>query len=106
MLYNAESRDLPALLTDKLGRKIESESDLRCVLILTHDKPARLRRIYAQQNAAIGGELDAVLASEATRSFLSRLRVGFNDVNDVGGRGHRSPADLVLLQVCSRAAPN
>lgn len=105
VLYNAESRELPALLTDKLGRKIESEDDLRCDLILTHDNPAQLRRIYAQQNAAIGGELDAVLASEATRSFLSRLRVGFNDVNDVGGTEHRSPADLVFMQeVLSRDA--
>lgn len=104
VLYNAESRELPAMLTDKLGRKIESEDDLRCDLILTHDDPTKLRRIYTQQNAAIGGELDAVLASEATRSFLSRLRVGFNDVNDVSGM-HHSQADLVLLQeVLSRHA--
>lgn len=103
VLYNSESRDLPRLLTEKLGRKIESEPDLRCDLILTHDQSSRLRMVYAQQNAVIGGEMDAVLTSEATRSFLSRLRVGFNGIHDFNGRS--APSDIVFLQdVLSRHA--
>ena len=100
ILYNAESRELPGALSELLARKIDREPRLRCDLTLTHDHPSRLRSIYAEQNAEIGYEIDSALSSEAAKSFLSRLRVGFNHLDAVcdahDGLGHSS--DLVLLQ--------
>lgn len=105
-LYNADNRDLPAKVADRLARMVESEKDVRCDLILTHADQARLRQIYAEQNVAISQELDGALANEATQGFLSRLRVGFLDVGDFGsGGGASSAADLVFLHdVIARSA--
>lgn len=105
VLYNAESKDLPMVLADKLSSKVERDSDLRCDLMLSHDDPARTRRIYEQQNAAAAEDTASSLSSEAARTFMSRLRVGFADAdsftNDDGSRA----ADLVLLQdVVARSA--
>jgi S-DNA-T family DNA segregation ATPase FtsK/SpoIIIE len=105
VLYNADNRDLPSRLADQLARKIESESDLRCDLILTHTNQQRLRQIYAEQNVTISRELDGVLASEAAQTFLSRLRVGFLDVDSVGNGTTARKADIVLLHdVIARGA--
>lgn len=106
VIYNAESADLPGKLTQELARKVERESDLRCDLILTHEDHARLRDIYAEQNVAIGHEIDGALSSEATRTFLSRLRVGLLEVDQAyPANNTRRDVDVVLLQdVISRRA--
>jgi S-DNA-T family DNA segregation ATPase FtsK/SpoIIIE len=106
MLYNADNRDLPARVADRLARMVENEKDLRCDLILTHGDQSRLRQIYAEQNVAISLELDGALANEATQGFLSRLRVGFLDVDDFGScSGGPNAADLVFLHdVIARSA--
>ncbi|SHM73352.1 FtsK/SpoIIIE domain-containing protein [Roseibium suaedae] len=105
VLYNADNRELPAKLADQLARKVEHEADLRCDLILTHTNPERLREIYADQNNRISMELDGVLASEAAQTFLSRLRVGFVDVDSVDNGSGTHKADVALLHdVISRSA--
>ena len=107
-LFNADNRELPSRLAERLARKIETEPDLRCDLILTHTDQQRLRHIYSEQNVAISRELDGALAGEATKTFLSRLRVGFLDADFVtqssDGRG-RSRVDIVFLHdVIARSA--
>jgi DNA segregation ATPase FtsK/SpoIIIE, S-DNA-T family len=74
----------------------------------THTDQQRLRHIYSEQNVAISRELDGALAGEATKTFLSRLRVGFLDADSVtqssDGRG-RSRVDIVFLHdVIARSA--
>jgi S-DNA-T family DNA segregation ATPase FtsK/SpoIIIE len=105
-LFNADNRDLPSRLAERLARKIETEADLRCDLILTHTDQQRLRQIYAEQNVAISRELDGALAGEATKTFLSRLRVGFLDADSVGKAAEgRSRVDIVFLHdVIARSA--
>jgi DNA segregation ATPase FtsK/SpoIIIE, S-DNA-T family len=97
-LFNADNRELPSRLAERLARKIETEPDLRCDLILTHTDQQRLRQIYAEQNVAISRELDGAIAGEAARSFLSRLRVGFLDAETVAQESEgRSRVDIVFL---------
>lgn len=104
VLYNADSKDLPSTLADELSSKVERESDLRCDLLLSHDDAARTRRIYEQQNSAVGDDGGSSLSSEAARTFMSRLRVGFADADSFSGDASRA-ADLVLLQdVVARGA--
>ncbi|WP_196800289.1 FtsK/SpoIIIE domain-containing protein [Thioalkalivibrio sp. ALE12] len=99
VLFNAESQGLPGALSEQLARRIDAEPRLRCELTLTHDDPARLRSIYAEQNAQIGREVDSALSSEGAKSFLSRLRVGFNDLEAVRENDSLAyAADLVLMQ--------
>ena len=105
-LFNADNRELPSRLAERLARRIETEPDLRCDLILTHTDQQRLRQIYAEQNVAISRELDGVIAGEAARSFLSRLRVGFLDAGTVAQEANgRSRVNIVFLHdVIARGA--
>jgi S-DNA-T family DNA segregation ATPase FtsK/SpoIIIE len=105
-LFNADNRELPSRLAERLARQIETEPDLRCHLILTHTDQQRLRQIYAEQNVAISRELDGAIAGEAARSFLSRLRVGFLDAETVAQENEgRSRVDIVFLHdVIARSA--
>lgn len=98
VLYNAESKALPSALASELSSKVEQENELQCDLLLTHSKPQRMRRIYEQQNVAVSDDSGSVMASEAARSFLSRLRVGFLDESRITTDDTTRAADLVALQ--------
>ena len=98
VLYNAESKALPSALASELSSKVEQESELQCDLLLTHSSPKRMRKIYEQQNVAVGEESGSIMASEAARNFLSRLRVGFLDATTVPDDDVSRAADLVFLQ--------
>ena len=98
VLYNAESKALPAALASELSTKVEQEDELQCDLFLTHSDPKRMRRIYEQQNVAVSEEAGFVMASEVALNFLSRLRVGFLEASDIEENDIASAADLVVLQ--------
>ncbi|WP_319529539.1 FtsK/SpoIIIE domain-containing protein [uncultured Cohaesibacter sp.] len=98
VLYNAESKALPSALAVELSSKVEQENELQCDLLLTHSQPSRMRRIYEQQNVAVSDDTGSVMASEAARHFLSRLRVGFLDESRISGDEATRAADLVALQ--------
>jgi len=57
-----------------------------------------MRRIYEQQNVAVSDDSGSVMASEAARNFLSRLRVGFLDASDLPDDATTRASDLVALQ--------
>lgn len=98
VLYNAESKALPSALASELSSKVEQENELQCDLLLTHSDPKRIRRIYEQQNVTVNEESGSVMASEAARNFLSRLRVGFLDAAKIPDDDNDRAADLVALQ--------
>ena len=98
VLYNAESKALPSALASELSSKVEQENQLQCDLLLTHSEPKRIRRIYEQQNVTVNEESGSVMASEAARNFLSRLRVRFLDAAKIPEDDNDRAADLVALQ--------
>ncbi len=98
VLYNSESKALPSALASELSSKVEQENQLQCDLLLTHSEPKRIRRIYEQQNVTVNEESGSVMASEAARNFLSRLRVGFLDAAKIPEDENDRAADLVALQ--------
>jgi S-DNA-T family DNA segregation ATPase FtsK/SpoIIIE len=98
VLFNAESKALPSAIASELSSKVEQESELQCDLLLTHSHPMRMRRIYEQQNVAVSEEAGSVMASDAARNFLSRLRVGFLDASAIPDDETARTSDLVLLQ--------
>lgn len=98
VLYNAESKALPSALASELSSKVEQENELQCDLLLTHADPKRIRRIYEQQNVTVNDESGSLMASEAARNFLSRLRVGFLDTAHLPNDDTDRAADLVVLQ--------
>jgi S-DNA-T family DNA segregation ATPase FtsK/SpoIIIE len=98
VLFNAESKALPSALAAELSSKVEKENELQCDLLLTHSDPQQMRRIYEQQNVAVSEESGSLMASEAARNFLSRLRVGFLDAADASDDDRARAADIVALQ--------
>ncbi len=99
VLYNAESNALPSALVRELSKKVEQERDLQCDLLLTHSDPERMRKIYEQQNVAVGDDSGSIMASETAKNFLSRLRVGFLNAGDLSDCDNNIRAsDLVALQ--------
>ncbi|MCY4233311.1 MAG: FtsK/SpoIIIE domain-containing protein [Bacteroidetes bacterium] len=105
VLYNTESNRLPRALESELSKKVEQERDLQCDLLLTHSNIMRIRKVYEQQNVAVGDDSGSVRASEATTNFLSRLRVGFLEPGDIPTEDDIRYYDLIALQdVISRNA--
>ena len=98
VLYNADSKALPGALASELSSKVQRENELQCDLLLTHSEPSSIRRIYEQQNAAVGDESGSIMASEAARDFLSRMRVGFLDTTALPSDEADRAVDLVALQ--------
>lgn len=98
VLYNAESKALPGAIASELSSKVEQENELQCDLLLTHSNPKQMRRIYEQQNVAVSEASGSLMASDAARNFLSRLRVGFLDATDLPEDDIARTADLVALQ--------
>ena len=98
VLYNAESNALPSALIKEFSKKVQQESDLQCDLLLTHSDPKRMRQIYERQNDAVGDDSGSIMASEAARNFLSRLRVGFLNAGDLSDCEYMRVSDLVALQ--------
>ena len=98
VLYNAESKALPGALASELASKVQQENELQCDLLLTHSEPSSIRRIYEQQNATVGDDYGSIMASEAARDFLSRMRVGFLDATALSNDEPDRAADLVVLQ--------
>jgi len=97
LILNADSENLPLAMANSLSRRIEENPDLRCELAVTDDDPRRLRQVYERQNRRISYEIDATLASEAARNFLSRLRMGIMSPETLVHGGAKS-SDIVLLQ--------
>ena len=98
VILNADSENLPLAMANGLARRIEDDPELRCELVVTDDDPLRLRQVYERQNRRITHEIDASLASEAARNFLSRLRLGILSPESLARESGAKSSDIVVLQ--------
>lgn len=98
VILNADSENLPLAMANGLARRIEDDPELRCELVVTDDDPVRLRQVYERQNRRINHEIDASLASEAARNFLSRLRLGILSPETLAREAGTKSSDVVVLQ--------
>jgi S-DNA-T family DNA segregation ATPase FtsK/SpoIIIE len=76
VLYNCDSSRLPLAVVDKLGTLQQDDEDARCRVVLRHRDSRQLRWLYEQIVDASDGDSDAFVASETTRDFMARLRIG------------------------------
>lgn len=108
VLYNSDSRDLPSAVAERLARRVDEDARLRCDLIIASDDRRRLRQVYAEQNVAIGRELESSGGADLTKEFLSNLRVGIGDVEKLAmSDSDNKPLDVAFLQdVFARNATN
>ncbi len=92
-IFNSDTISLPERIANELKRRMALQPNLRCSLLITHDDPACLRTIYAEQNARLNGHS----VDEITEGFLSRLRIGVGAGNTGQERQSRSSTDIVFL---------
>jgi S-DNA-T family DNA segregation ATPase FtsK/SpoIIIE len=76
VLYNSDSSRLPMAVVDRLGAMHQDQEDARCQIVLRHRDARQLRALYEQIVEASGTEGDAFVASETTKDFMARLRIG------------------------------
>ena len=92
-IFNADTVSLPSLIAKELEDRMRKNNYLRCSLLITHDNPERMRKIYAIQNARLHGQnLDDV-----TEGFLSRLRIGVGKGDAEQSSKRRNSTDIVFL---------
>jgi S-DNA-T family DNA segregation ATPase FtsK/SpoIIIE len=99
VLYNCDSARLPQAIVDRLNDLHEDKEDMRCQVILRHRNAGKLRGLYEKIIEASDANADSFVASEATRDFMARLRIGIMaDQAPPPDASDGPPTDLVFLQ--------
>lgn len=76
VLFNCDSAGLPVAVVGKLAALGDGDEGTRCQVVLRHRDSGRLRSLYEEIVEASDGDGDALVASETTRDFMARLRIG------------------------------
>lgn len=106
VLYNCDAAALPQAVVDSLRTEAEREGgDAMCQVILRHRDEDRLGQLYQQLVSRDIGD-DSLHASEATRDFMSRLRISIMVNTAIPAMtSDGPPLDIVFCHdVISRAA--
>lgn len=106
VLYNCDAAALPQAVVDSLRVEAEREGgDAMCQVILRHRDEEQLGQLYQQLVSRDIGD-DSLHASEATRDFMSRLRISIMVNTSVPAMtADGPPLDIVFCHdVISRAA--
>ena len=99
VLYNCDSSRLPLAVVDTLGSLNQDEEDARCQVVLRHRDPQQLARLYEEIVDVSDGDGDAFVASETTRDFMARLRIGISaDQAPAPNPRDGCPEDIVFCQ--------
>ncbi|MDQ0333043.1 S-DNA-T family DNA segregation ATPase FtsK/SpoIIIE [Mesorhizobium sp. YL-MeA3-2017] len=104
MLYNCDTAGLPLATVNALGSVHEDE--VHCNVLVRHRDRSKLNKVYTDLLDQSGSDPDAVVVSETSLNFMSKLRIG---VMLEGGAGRRAAdersVDVAFLHdVVSRQA--
>lgn len=99
VLYNCDSARLPQAIVDKIQELHEDDGDMRCQVVLRHREGNKLRELYERIIESTDTDADSFVASEATRDFMARLRIGIMaDEAPPPEDSDGPPTDIVFLQ--------
>jgi S-DNA-T family DNA segregation ATPase FtsK/SpoIIIE len=76
VLYNCDSASLPQAVVNRINELHEEDEEMRCEVVLRHRDKDKLHRLYEQILEAYDADTDGFIASEASRDFMARLRIG------------------------------
>lgn len=86
MLYNCDAAGLPLAAVNALS-SMQDEGEMHCNVLVRHRDRKRLERVYSDLLEQSNADADAVVVSETSRTFMSKLRIG------VSLEGGASPAN-------------
>lgn len=99
VLYNCDSARLPQAIVDKIQELHEDDGEMRCQVVLRHREGSKLRELYERIIESTDTDADSFVASEATRDFMARLRIGIMaDEAPPPEESDGPPTDIVFLQ--------
>jgi S-DNA-T family DNA segregation ATPase FtsK/SpoIIIE len=99
VLYNSDSSRLPQAIVSKINDFHKDDADMRCEIILRHRDGEKLRNLYEDIIKASDDDPDSFIASEVTKDFMARLRIGIMvDQAPLPDPKDGPPADMVFLQ--------
>lgn len=106
VLYNSDSTRLPKAIVDSLSPLRDKNDDIRCQVILRHRDLEKLSEMYTKMVEGTDADADTFVASELSRDFMARLRIGvMADTASINDLNQEKPSDIVFLQeVISREA--
>ncbi|NYF33827.1 FtsK/SpoIIIE domain-containing protein [Sphingopyxis sp. JAI108] len=84
MLYNCDAAGLPLATVNALG-SVQDQDEVHCNVLVRHRDRTRLSRVYTELLERSEGDPDAVVVSETSRNFMSKLRIGV--MLDAGASG-------------------
>lgn len=103
-LYDCDSAGLPIAAVAELAALQEEE--IHCNVVLRHQDQRKLGTIFSEMLERSDADPDAVVASETSRNFMSKLRIGIRlDGAPMGSPTGPKEIDVAFLQdVVSRRA--
>lgn len=106
VLYNCDSTRLPQAIVEKISTMDESNEEVRCQVILRHQEAKKLNKLYQEMLESSDADPDAFVASEISRDFMAKLRIGvMADSAPLPDQRDGKPSDIIFLQdVISRQA--
>ncbi|MEW5552150.1 FtsK/SpoIIIE domain-containing protein [Peribacillus frigoritolerans] len=106
VLYNCDSTRLPKAIVDSLSSLRDKNDDIRCQVVLRHRNMDKLSELYSKMVENTDTDPDTFVASEVSRDFMARLRIGvMADIAPINDLNEEKPSDIVFLQeVISREA--
>jgi S-DNA-T family DNA segregation ATPase FtsK/SpoIIIE len=105
MLYNCDAAGLPLAAVNALG-SVQDQDAVHCNVLVRHRDRSRLSRIYSELLERSENDPDALVVSETSPNFMSKLRIGVMLESNVGQDSKLArPVDVAFLHdVVSRHA--
>lgn len=105
MLYNCDAAGLPLATVNALGSSVHDQEEMHCNVLVRHRDRPKLSRIYSELLERSEGDPDALVVSETSRNFMSKLRIGVLLDGGVGPTHEERDVDVAFLHdVVSRHA--
>lgn len=104
MLYNCDAAGLPFATINAMAT-VNDQDEMHCNVLVRHRDRSKLSRVYSELLERSENDLDALVASETSSNFMSKLRIGV--LLDGGSKRSEDvrPVDVAFLHdVVSRQA--
>ena len=75
MLFNCDAAGLPLATVNSLS-SVQDQEEVHCNVLVRHRDRSRLSAVYGELLDRSEGDPDAVVVSETSRNFMSKLRIG------------------------------
>ncbi len=77
MLYHCDAAGLPLAAVGALS-SMQDEDEVHCNVLVRHRDRTRLQRVYSDLLERSDTDADAIVVSETSRNFMSKLRIGIS----------------------------